>query len=242
MTVGADLPVSSTLLTDFRFGWLHYKFIEAKFDGQTPIMTTLGWNGLNSLTDNAGGESAVYFNGNDNVGMTSWGTSNGGGLHCNCPLNEDENEYQIVNNWTREMGRHSIKFGADVGVMTELRIASDDNRTGEFTYLSQQSSNPTAAVTGGVAFASYLFGSPNSMVRYYGTSLDAEETPKSPLLLRPGHMARNAETYLQPGRALGDLHAGARKQGGEWRFLELSNRYDPGFRRRRGKYVRRRGE
>jgi hypothetical protein len=177
LAAGADFPINSKLLTEFRFGWLHYAFIEAKFDGQSPLMNTLGWAGLNSLTDNAGGASAVYFDG-DSVGLTSWGSSNGGGLHCNCPLNENENEYEIVNNWTRDAGRHSIKFGADLGLMTELRIPSDDNRTGEFSFYAQQASTttPTAGNSaGGLALASYLFGDPGQMVRYYSTSTDAEE-------------------------------------------------------------------
>jgi len=87
-------------------------FSNYQSDGQDALMTQLVWQGLNSLQDDAGGASAVYFN-DDSVGLTSWGTSNGGGLHCNCPLNENENEYEIVNNWTRDAGRHSIKFGGD---------------------------------------------------------------------------------------------------------------------------------
>jgi len=177
LAVGADLSINPKLFTDLRFGWMHYALVSNKYDNQDPLMTTLGWAGLNSLSDDAGGAAAVYFN-NDNVGLTSWGTSNGGGLHCNCPLNETENEYQIVNNWTRDAGRHSIKAGVDARYLTELRIPSDSNRAGEFTFTAQQSSSTTPAAGvagGGLALGSFLFGNPNSMQRYYSTSTDAME-------------------------------------------------------------------
>jgi hypothetical protein len=175
MAIGADIPIHPNLLTDIRFGWMHYAFVSAKYDAQDPLMTSLGWAGLNTLTDDAGGASAVYFN-DDNTGLSSWGTSNGGGLHCNCPLDETQNEYQIVNNWTHDVGRHSIKFGGDARMLRQLRIPSDDNRTGEFTFYADQSSNPTppsGQKSGGLALATYLFGNPGQMVRYYSTSTNA---------------------------------------------------------------------
>lgn len=172
MAIGADIPIRPNLLTDIRFGWMHYAFVSAKYDGQDALMTRLGWAGLNTLTDDAGGASAVYFS-DDSTGLTSWGTSNGGGLHCNCPLNETQNEYQIVNNWTRDAGRHSIKFGGDVRMLRQLRIPSDDNRAGEFTFYADQTSNPANASAGGLSLATYLFGNPGQMVRYYSSSTDA---------------------------------------------------------------------
>ncbi len=176
LAIGADRAINTKLLTELRFGWMHYALVEAKYDGTTPLMSNLGWAGLNSLTDNAGGASAVYFNDNNGLGLTSWGSSNGGGLHCNCPLNETENEYEIVNNWTRDMGNHSIKFGVDLRMLRQLRIPSDTNRAGEFTFYSQQASSTTPAPGvsgGGLALASYLFGNPGQMARYYSTSTNA---------------------------------------------------------------------
>ncbi len=173
MAIGADIPIHLNLLTDIRFGWMHYAFVSAKYDGQDALMTRLGWAGLNSLTDQAGGASAVYFSGDSNLSLTSWGTSNGGGLHCNCPLDETENEYQIVNNWTRDNGRHSIKFGGDARMLRQLRIPSDANRAGEFTFNAAQTSNTANSNPGGLSLATYLFGNPGQMVRYYSTSTDA---------------------------------------------------------------------
>ena len=49
---------------------------------------------------------------------------------CNCPLTESEQQFQFVNNWTKIRGNHQIKFGADIRYAMNLRIPSDNNRTG----------------------------------------------------------------------------------------------------------------
>ena len=33
---------------------------------------------------------------------------------CNCPLIQDESQFQFVNNWTKIQGNHTFKFGADI--------------------------------------------------------------------------------------------------------------------------------
>ena len=57
----------------------------------------------------------------------------GAGLNinrCNCPLTQDENQYQVVNNWTLIKGNHSIKIGADLRWAHNLRVPSDTDRAG----------------------------------------------------------------------------------------------------------------
>src|SRR5208283_4950233 len=49
---------------------------------------------------------------------------------CNCPLTEREDQYQIVNNWTRIEGNHTIKIGADLRYGRNLRVPSDTDRAG----------------------------------------------------------------------------------------------------------------
>ncbi len=49
---------------------------------------------------------------------------------CNCPLTEKEDQFQIVNNWTKVLGAHSIKLGFDLRYARNLRVPSDNNRTG----------------------------------------------------------------------------------------------------------------
>jgi hypothetical protein len=61
------------------------------------------------------------------------GTSFGFGLgpnNCNCPLLESQHQYQFANNWTKTIGKHTIKFGADVRHAYNLRIPSDNHPSG----------------------------------------------------------------------------------------------------------------
>ena len=58
LAVGTDLVVSPKLVTDVRFSYFRYAFVEAKYDGVTPLMTNLGWVGLNTGAPGSGGASA----------------------------------------------------------------------------------------------------------------------------------------------------------------------------------------
>jgi len=60
---------------------------------------------------------------------------------CNCPLTESEDQFQVVNNWTKTKGNHIIKFGADIRYARNLRIPSDNNRTGEYNFSPQVTSS-----------------------------------------------------------------------------------------------------
>ena len=127
LAVGTDLAVSPKLVTDVRFSYFRYAFVEAKYDGTTPLMTNLGWVGLNTGAPGSGGASQIQVG--DAAGkvgeIATFGSGNHGANHCNCPLNMTEQEYAIVNDWTRDIGRHSVKFGAEIRHLQELRIPSE---------------------------------------------------------------------------------------------------------------------
>jgi len=53
---------------------------------------------------------------------------------CNCPLLENEHQYQFVTNWTKIKGNHSFKFGADIRFAYNLRIPSDRHRAGQLNF------------------------------------------------------------------------------------------------------------
>ena len=59
LAVGTDLVVSPKLVTDIRFSYFRYAFVEAKYDGTTPLMTNLGWAGLNTGAPGSGGASQI---------------------------------------------------------------------------------------------------------------------------------------------------------------------------------------
>lgn len=153
-TTGFDWAIKPTLLTDVRLGFLSYHVAENKYPGEVSA-TALGMNNLNTTPDTAGSPS---FNFNDG---TLTGLGNQG---CNCPLLESEQVFQLVNNWTKVLGDHSIRFGGDLRYAKNVRDASDYNRTGQFTF-----DNSTTGLSGsstGLDLASYLVGSAAEFQRF----------------------------------------------------------------------------
>jgi hypothetical protein len=172
---GEDIAISPTLLTDFRLGYLRYHVRTAKYDGNSNLATQVGIPGLNIAGQPFTFGAPGFF--------TSDGTISafGSALNvnaCNCPLLETEDQYQAVNNWTKVMGTHSFKFGADLRYAKNYRIASDSNRAGELTFGASDTQSPTAPVPGGLGIASFLLGDVTNLVRYVSSSTNAKETQK----------------------------------------------------------------
>ncbi|MFT4112895.1 carboxypeptidase regulatory-like domain-containing protein [Silvibacterium sp.] len=124
--VGFDDAISSSLLTDFRFGFLDYHVSENKIDNGTTPATADGIPNLNTDLYNSSG-SPTY-------NVEDGSISNFGTQGCNCPLTESEQVFQVNNNWTKTWGNHSFRWGADLRYAMNLRDASDYNRAGELTF------------------------------------------------------------------------------------------------------------
>jgi hypothetical protein len=177
LATGFTKAIGAKWLTDFRFGYFKYHPQTAYSDaGKTP-MTALGFPGLNLGTPDTTGFSGIFFS---SGGDTSKGTfSNfGDGLNvgrCNCPLTESEQQFQFVNNWTRSQGNHTIKFGADIRYAENLRVPSDQSRTGLLQFDVGGTSNAGA---NGLSLATFLLGDVTSFQRYVSVSLNAAERQK----------------------------------------------------------------
>ena len=177
LATGFDKAIGTKWLTDVRFGWFRYNPQTAYLDSNTTPMTGFNIPGLNLGTPDTGGLSSFFFGGN---GMNQ-GNNNGAfgdGLNvgrCNCPLTEKEDQFQVVNNWTRVQGNHQIKFGADIRYAKNLRVPSDSNRTGQLNFNSGDTAN---AGQGGLDLATFLLGDVTSFQRFVSTSLDAAERQK----------------------------------------------------------------
>jgi hypothetical protein len=178
LATGFNKAIGTKWLTDVRFGWFRYNPQTAYSDADTnPMSDLFGIPGLNLGTPDTTGLASFFFNGN---GMNQ-GSNNGhfgDGLNvgrCNCPLTEKEDQYQVVNNWTRIQGNHTIKFGADIRYAKNLRVPSDSNRTG---ILNFNSAGTAQAGQGGLDVASFLLGDVTSFNRFVSTSLDAAERQK----------------------------------------------------------------
>jgi Carboxypeptidase regulatory-like domain/TonB dependent receptor len=176
LAAGFDKAISSTLLTDFRFGWFKYNPHSIKPDASVAAATALGLPGLNTSDPATGGLPVFAFDGT----LTDFGD----GLdpsRCNCPLIENEHQYQFVNNWTKISGNHEMKFGGDVRFAHNLRFPSDANRTGQLSFNHKQTSlfDPVSGSnTGGLDLASFLLGDVSHFERFASTSATAAESQK----------------------------------------------------------------
>jgi len=144
-TAGLDWALSPSLATDLRFGFLSYHVAESKYPGQVSA-DTLGIPNLNVAADTGG---APTFNFNQG------GFSGLGNQGCNCPLLQSEQVFQLVNNWTKTRGNHTIRFGADLRYAKNVRNASDFNRSGQFIF---DNSSTGLGGSGGSDVASFLVG------------------------------------------------------------------------------------
>src|SRR6202022_3243461 len=131
--------------------------------------------GLNLDSNYASGMPAFFLNGGPSSGGFFFGYSlnrTNMGNQCNCPLNEQENEFQWVGNVTRTLGNHALKFGADFRYAQNLRVPSDSHRSGELNFDPVTTAGPSG---GGLSLASFLLGQVQSFPRYVSNSTQAAE-------------------------------------------------------------------
>ena len=186
VAAGVDVSINSRLVTDVRLGYFRYNIITQKNDPTNKNLPLLGQNISGTAPNQV---IAVNFGTPDidiadlNVTSPTAGTNNaqntgaqfGTGLnmnHCNCPLKEKEDQFQLVNNWTKTIGNHAVKFGADLRYARNLRVPSDSDRTGVDRFTNGSTSNGT---DGGLGFASFILGDVGNFNRYTSTSTNAKE-------------------------------------------------------------------
>jgi len=167
---GFDYTWSSTLVTDFRFGFFRYKVTVLPFDFGKNTASDAGVKGLNN-DDFSSGLFAGFIKGNSGVPDINFGSGLGVN-RCNCPLDQEENQLQFVSNTTKFVGDHTFKFGVDVRRAYNLRVPSDTHRAGELTFSNGGTANPTG---GGLGLATFLLGDVSSFGRYISSSTDARE-------------------------------------------------------------------
>ncbi len=174
LATGFDYTLNPTTVVDVRFGFFNYKVAVFPFDYKTTPSTAAGIPGLNFDDFSSGlfagfiGVSRTTFTANGPQ-VTNRDTNFGSGLgvnRCNCPLDENEKQYQIVSNLTKVAGNHTLKFGVDVRRAFNLRVPSDNHRSGELTFGQNRT---------GLGLATFLIGDVTGFRRYVSTSVDAKE-------------------------------------------------------------------
>jgi len=168
---GFDYTLTPKFLTDFRFGWYKQRiYVEPLTTGN--FATQAGAVGLNIPGDPLTNDFPHFSIG------SSGGFDFGDGLafNCNCPLVERMQEFQEVNNWTWIKGNHTIKFGEDIRQLMNLRVPSDEHRSGEVSFSGGSTEGQNSGgLTGGLGLASFLLGDVGSFQRFVSSSENAGE-------------------------------------------------------------------
>ena len=154
---GLNYNFSPSLLADFRLGVTKYRVFVSAPDETQQLATTVGIPGLNDPgRPDTWGLPDLNINGTGSFIM---------GYRCNCPLNEQDLEYQGVTNWTKIRGAHTFKVGADMRRRRNKRLPSDQHRAGVYDFNSSVTED-TAVPGSGLGLASFLLGDPSDFNRF----------------------------------------------------------------------------
>jgi outer membrane receptor protein involved in Fe transport len=168
IAAGFSYNLSSSLITDFRFGFLRYNLAMDSLDVGTTPATQAGINGLNFDSLSSGMPDIQLVNQNipglpiaGNIDFLRLGYSSPVNT-CNCPLREREQQFQFVNNWTKMWHRHGFRWGADVRYLQNFRLNSDNRRAGHFQF--------SGGFTG-FSLADFLLGVTTTFDRAYNPAI-----------------------------------------------------------------------
>jgi hypothetical protein len=174
IAAGFDYTLTGPTVTDFRFGFFRYRVKVLPGGLGTHPAADAGIPGLNVNDFFASGMPSFFILSRVDTFRFGYG---GGINQCNCPLNQDERQYQFVNNWTMIRGDHTWKFGGDIRFAQNLRVASGPRRAGELFFFATRTGrvDPDFTFNGGLALASFLLGDVGLFLRSGGTTTDAKE-------------------------------------------------------------------
>ncbi len=216
LAYGVDYLLSSKWVADFRFGWFRYHVNVLPSDFGTTPARDAGIPGLNNDTTFSSGLPAFFLEGDRGFDFGSGLGDNVG--RCNCPLDEDEQQFQFVTNWTRYVGNHSAKFGVDVRRAHNLRVPSDRHRSGELSFRPSRTSGPGG---GGLGLASFLLGDVSRFTRYISSSTDAREEQWRHFYYAQDTWRVNDRLTLNYGLRLDVINPQTLNEAGNGGFLDL---------------------
>ncbi|MBB5056842.1 hypothetical protein HDF16_001527 [Granulicella aggregans] len=161
-----DHTFSPKLLTEVRFGVAHLRNSAqqsdyGKNDARTLGIPGNGPNGTNNTPTTSGQVAITVNNNNNNFSSPLVGYS------ASLPWLRAESNIDVANNWTKILGNHTIKGGADIRrVRDDLLQGNNNAAAGQFNFSENQTSAPGATKFNGSAtgqandIASILFNVP----------------------------------------------------------------------------------
>jgi outer membrane receptor protein involved in Fe transport len=176
LAIGFDYTLSPTMLVDFRFGFFKYGVNVLPADFGTRPASDAGVPGLNLDDTFTSGLFSGFVGDDGRPGKFNFGSGLGVN-RCNCPLDEQEKQFQFVGNLLKTWGNHTFKFGVDIRRAFNLRVPSDNHRSGELSF----SQNRTGRVVNGqlqaegLGIATFLIGDVTFFKRFVSSSTEARE-------------------------------------------------------------------
>jgi hypothetical protein len=165
---GVSYATGPNLLFDFRFGWYKQRInVDPLVNGD--FATQAGAPGLNIPSDPTT-DNMPHFSISEGPGELDFG--NGLYNNCNCPLIERMQQFQEIGNITWTKGKHTFKFGPDIHRLQNLRVPSDEHRSGE---LFTTNALTQGAVLPGLGMAGFLVGETSQFDRYISKDETAGE-------------------------------------------------------------------
>jgi Carboxypeptidase regulatory-like domain/TonB dependent receptor len=165
---GVSYATGPSLLYDFRFGWYKQRInVDPLVNGA--FATQAGAPGLNIPTDPTT-NNMPHFSISEGPGELDFG--NGLYNNCNCPLIERMQQFQEIGNVTWTKGKHTFKFGPDFHYLQNLRVPSDQHRSGEI-YTTDALTQ--GSVLPGLGMAGFLTGETSQFDRYISKDETAGE-------------------------------------------------------------------
>ncbi len=182
VAIGVTHTFSPTVVNEFRFGYMKYHVQTTPNGVGTSPATAAGIPGLNLDPYYTSGLPYFAFNDSNLNPITNLGYALGNGSfngpQCNCPLTEEEGQYQFTDNVSKVVGNHTFKFGADIRYAKNLRVPSDQHRAGELFFNTSNTGYVASAGSGaqaGISFATFLLGNVSTFDRYVSTTTNAAE-------------------------------------------------------------------
>jgi outer membrane receptor protein involved in Fe transport len=219
LAYGVDWAFSSSLLADFRFGWFNYNVKVLPSDFGTTPATEVGIPGLNLDNTFASGLPAFFIGGDGDSRRIAFGSGLGDRVgRCNCPLDQNEKQFQIVGNLTKLLGSHSMKFGIDVRRAYNLRVPSDRHRSGELSFSDDRTRGPDG---GGLALASFMLGDVSTFGRYVSPTVNARERQWRHFYYAQDTWRVNPRLTLNFGLRLDMINPQTLNEPGNGGFLDL---------------------
>lgn len=172
VAAGGDIALSTKWTTDFRFGWYRVS-VNSQGPGQgTTAGSDLGIGNINqgnlALT---GGlplfEVTVPSNGQNGSSVVNYGTTTN-------PVVQQESQYQGVNNWTRALGTHTIRFGGDIRYALNHAVIVQNNNLlqGQFQFSNAVTTGPSGQ---GLGYATFVLGAISNFFQGEYANLNAGE-------------------------------------------------------------------